>query len=86
LVRGLKRVRRFRSGGRARVSLISPAGLHFGEGAMHVLAADPMGKPTFNTATVLMQALIARDLCRSILAVVALCLRSILFKVSTKRQ
>jgi hypothetical protein len=46
--------------GRVRINLLSPAGLHFGEGPMQVLGADPFAKPTFDAATILMQELIRR--------------------------
>jgi len=42
-----------------RINLLSPSGLHFGEGPMNLLSRDPMGGPVIAAATRLMQALIA---------------------------
>jgi len=46
--------------GEWRMSFFSPAGLHFGQAPYAVLADDPMAKPVIDTATALMQALVAR--------------------------
>lgn len=46
--------------GNVRLNLITPSGLHFGEGPMEAIASDPMGAPLFHAATQLMQALIAK--------------------------
>jgi hypothetical protein len=43
-----------------RINIISSAGLHFGEGAFQAFAADAMAKPVLDSATVLMQQLVAR--------------------------
>ena len=45
--------------GQARISLLVPAGLHFGQGPYQALAADPMGGPVLGAALNLMQSLIA---------------------------
>jgi hypothetical protein len=45
--------------GQARISLLVPAGLHFGQGPYQALAADPMGGPVLGAALTLMQSLIA---------------------------
>jgi hypothetical protein len=42
-----------------RMNFLSPAGLHFGQGALQVLAVEPMAKPVFDAALALMQQLIA---------------------------
>ena len=44
----------------ARISLLTPSGLHFGEAPLDTLANDPMGAPLFAAATALVQALTAR--------------------------
>lgn len=44
--------------GSVRLNLLSPAGLHFGQGGLNVLFNDPMAKPTLDAATVLMTQLI----------------------------
>jgi len=41
-----------------RVSMLTPSGIHFGEGRMDVLAADPMGGPMIAAATELVTALV----------------------------
>ena len=46
--------------GQARINLLAPGGLHFGQGGFDVLAGDPMGGPVLAAATRLMQELIAR--------------------------
>lgn len=43
--------------GNVRISLLTPRGLHFGEGGMDVFIRDPLAAPTFQAATLLMQAL-----------------------------
>jgi hypothetical protein len=47
--------------GHMRLNLLSPAGLHFGQGPIATLAADPLAKPAVDTATALMQLLIKRS-------------------------
>jgi hypothetical protein len=44
--------------GQMRLNLLSPAGLHFGEGPMSVLTADPFAGPAVRAATMLMQRLV----------------------------
>jgi hypothetical protein len=44
--------------GMARLSMLTPSGIHFGEGDMNVLAADPMGGPVLTAATQLLTALV----------------------------
>jgi hypothetical protein len=44
--------------GQVRLNFLSPAGLHFGQGAFEVLANDPMASPVINAGTALMQRLI----------------------------
>ena len=44
--------------GMARISLLTPSGLHFGEAPLDALAGDPMSSPLVHAATGLMQALI----------------------------
>jgi len=46
--------------GQARVSMLTPGGLHFGQAPFNALANDAMGGPIINAATVLMQALIKK--------------------------
>lgn len=46
--------------GQARINLLAPGGLHFGQGGFDVLAGDPMGGPVIAAATRLMQELIAK--------------------------
>jgi hypothetical protein len=46
--------------GSVRINLLTPSGLHFGQGAFEVLARDPMGGPVIGLATRLMQELIAK--------------------------
>ncbi len=45
--------------GNLRINVLSPAGLHFGEGPFGALAADPLAKPTVNAAIELMQRLVS---------------------------
>ncbi len=42
-----------------RLNMLTPSGLHFGEGPFQVLAGDPMGGPIVAAALALMQRLIA---------------------------
>lgn len=44
----------------ARVSLLTPSGLHFGQGPVEPLSRDPMAAPLFEAGTALMQALVQR--------------------------
>jgi hypothetical protein len=46
--------------GVVRINLLSPAGLHFGEGPMQMIAAEPLARPTFDAATILMKELIRK--------------------------
>jgi len=46
--------------GQVRINLLTPSGLHFGQGPFEVLAKDPMGGPVIGFATRLMQELIAK--------------------------
>lgn len=46
--------------GSVRINLLTPSGLHFGQGPFEVLARDPMGGPVISAATRLMQELIAK--------------------------
>jgi hypothetical protein len=46
-------------GGQWRMNFLSPAGLHFGQAAYETFAKDPMARPVIDTATALMQALVA---------------------------
>lgn len=46
--------------GNVRLNMITPSGLHFGEGSMQAIASDPIGGRLFHAATQLMQALIAK--------------------------
>jgi hypothetical protein len=48
------------STGQARLSFLTPSGLHFGQGDMGVLASDPLAGGLLRTATLLMQGLIAK--------------------------
>lgn len=41
--------------GQARLSMLTPSGLHFGQGPIEGLRADPMGRNLFDSATLLMQ-------------------------------
>jgi hypothetical protein len=43
-----------------RMNLLSPAGLHFGQGSMRSFPGDPLAKPAFDAAVALMQQLIAQ--------------------------
>jgi hypothetical protein len=43
--------------GHIRLNLLTPSGLHFGEGPMDALARDPLGGPLVAAATALMRAL-----------------------------
>jgi hypothetical protein len=47
--------------GQARISLLTPSGLHFGQAAPGLLSRDGIAAPVLHTATRLMQALIARS-------------------------
>ena len=47
--------------GNVRVSLLTPSGLHFGEGPFDALASDQLGGPVIAAATRLMQELIAKS-------------------------
>jgi hypothetical protein len=46
--------------GQARISLLTPSGLHFGQADPSLLSRDRMAAPVLQAATELMQALIAR--------------------------
>lgn len=46
--------------GQARMSFLTPSGLHFGQGPMDAISRDPIGGPVLHSATVLMKALIAK--------------------------
>lgn len=46
--------------GSVRLNIITPSGLHFGEGPVQAIASDSMGGRLFHAATELMQALIAK--------------------------
>jgi hypothetical protein len=46
--------------GQVRINLLSPVGLHFGQGPIEVIGSDPFAKPTFDAATALLQQLVAR--------------------------
>jgi hypothetical protein len=46
--------------GQVRLNMLTPSGLHFGQGPFETLAADPRGGPLITAATQLMQALIAK--------------------------
>lgn len=46
--------------GHARISMLTPSGLHFGQASITALAADPLGGPVFQAATSLMQVLIGK--------------------------
>lgn len=45
--------------GHVRLNMLTPSGLHFGEGPFEILSNDPMGGPVISAGTELMQALIA---------------------------
>lgn len=47
--------------GFVRINLLSPVGLHFGQGPLNVLGSDPFAKPTFDAATALIKQLIQCD-------------------------
>jgi hypothetical protein len=47
--------------GQARVSMLTPSGLHFGQAPLEALANDEMGGPIIKAATDLMQALIRKS-------------------------
>jgi hypothetical protein len=49
------------SAGHVRINLLSPVGLHFGEGPMQMIGAEPLARPTFAAATILMQQLIRQS-------------------------
>ena len=44
--------------GNVRLSMLTPSGIHFGEGDMNVLSADPMGGPVIAAAAQLLSALV----------------------------
>ena len=46
--------------GELRLSFLTPSGLHFGQGAIDTMAADPLAGPVFHNAAVLMQQLIQK--------------------------
>jgi hypothetical protein len=46
--------------GHVRLNMLTPSGLHFGEGPLDALSVDPMGGPLIAAGTSLMKALIAR--------------------------
>ena len=46
--------------GQVRINMLTPSGLHFGQGAFEKLAADPLAGPVLSAASVLLQALIAK--------------------------
>jgi hypothetical protein len=46
--------------GHVRLNMLTPSGLHFGEGPFEILSGDPMGGPVIAAGTMLMQALIQR--------------------------
>jgi hypothetical protein len=46
--------------GAVRINVLTPGGLHFGEGSMDALSRDALAGPAIATATVLMQQLIAK--------------------------
>lgn len=46
--------------GHARLNMLTPSGLHFGEGTLEVLSADPKGSPLLEAGARLMQALVER--------------------------
>ena len=46
--------------GQARISMLTPSGLHFGQAPLNALANDPMGGPIIQAATDLMGALIKK--------------------------
>jgi hypothetical protein len=43
-----------------RINMLTPSGLHFGEGMFQALASDPLGGPMVTAATQLMQAMIKK--------------------------
>jgi hypothetical protein len=46
--------------GQVRISMLTPSGLHFGQGPFETLAADPLGGPVISSATKLMMELIGK--------------------------
>lgn len=46
--------------GRARINMLTPAGMYFGEGPLEVLWSDPLAGPVIKAAFSLMQALISK--------------------------
>ena len=46
--------------GQARISLLTPGGLHFGQGPFAALSRDPLAAPVIRAAAALMQALVSR--------------------------
>lgn len=51
--------------GHARLSILTPSGLHFGQGPFETLAADPMAAPLVTAATILMQQMTALPLTKA---------------------
>jgi hypothetical protein len=46
--------------GRARINMLTPGGIHFGEGPFEALSRDPQAAPVLREATALMEALVAK--------------------------
>ena len=46
--------------GQARISILTPSGVHFGQGPFELLSADPMCSRAIDAAANLMQSLIAK--------------------------
>jgi hypothetical protein len=46
--------------GHARINVLTPSGLHFGQAPFDVLSHDPLGGPVISAAVALMQALIGK--------------------------
>ncbi len=46
--------------GHARISVLTPSGVHFGQAPFNVLSRDPLGGPVIVAATALMRALVAK--------------------------
>ncbi len=46
--------------GQARISMLTPSGLHFGQASFDALAGDQLGGAVFSTATQLMKSLVAK--------------------------
>jgi hypothetical protein len=47
--------------GQVRINLLTPSGLHFGQGPLELLSRDGLGGPALAAATALMQSLIAKS-------------------------